>query len=66
MQKWAVSASGGFRVPLALVILVLDGFRVAGDFLLLSSRPGARSFTPEPLAAAMGPESRAIACRSWS
>ena len=31
----AVSAAGGFRVPLALVILVLDGFRVAGDFLLL-------------------------------
>jgi hypothetical protein len=31
----AVSAAGGFRVPLALVILVLDGFRVARDFLLL-------------------------------
>src|SRR5262249_5160441 len=36
---WAVSAAGGFRVPLALVILVLDSFRVAGDFLLLGGRP---------------------------
>src|SRR6516225_7685384 len=35
----AVSAAGGFRVPLALVILVLDSFRVAGDFLLLGGRP---------------------------
>src|SRR5262249_31087714 len=35
----AVSAAGSFRVPLALVILVLDGFRVAGDFLLLGGRP---------------------------
>jgi hypothetical protein len=34
----AVSAAGGFRVPLALAILVLDGFRVARDFLLLSGR----------------------------
>src|SRR3984893_2931631 len=38
----AVSAAGGFRVPLALVILVLDGFRVAGDFLLLGGRLGGR------------------------
>src|SRR5215471_5992053 len=36
---WAVSAAGSFRVPLALLILVLDGFRVAGNFLLLGSRP---------------------------
>src|SRR5262249_31628410 len=35
----AVSAAGGFRVPRALVILILDGFRVAGDFLLLRGRP---------------------------
>jgi uncharacterized membrane protein YphA (DoxX/SURF4 family) len=34
----AVSAAGGFRVPLALVILVFDGFRVARDFLLLGGR----------------------------
>ena len=34
----AVSAAGGFRVPLALVILVFDGFRVAGDLLLLGGR----------------------------
>jgi hypothetical protein len=31
----AVSTAGGFRVPLTLVILVLDGLRVAWDFLLL-------------------------------
>jgi hypothetical protein len=30
---WAVSAAGGFRVPRALVILALDGVRVAEDFL---------------------------------
>jgi len=36
---WAVSATGSFRVPLALLILVLDSFRVAGNFLLLGSRP---------------------------
>src|SRR5262245_6674615 len=36
---WAVSAAGGFHVPLALVILVLDGFRVARDFLLRGGRP---------------------------
>ena len=35
----AISATGGFRVPLALFILVLDGFRVAGDFLFLGGRP---------------------------
>jgi hypothetical protein len=34
----AVSAAGGFRVPLALVILILDSFRVAGEFLLLGGR----------------------------
>jgi len=33
-----VSAAGGFRVPLALIILVLDGFSVAGDFLLAGGR----------------------------
>jgi len=36
---WAVSAAGGFRVPVALVILVLDGFGVAGNFLLHGGRP---------------------------
>jgi hypothetical protein len=30
----AVSTAGGFRVPLALVILVLDGFRLARNYLL--------------------------------
>jgi hypothetical protein len=40
----AVSASGGFRVPFALVILVFDGFRVAGDFLLLGSARRNRLF----------------------
>jgi hypothetical protein len=34
----AVSAAGGSRVPLALVILIFDSFRVAGDFLLLGRR----------------------------
>ena len=48
---WAVSAAGGFRVPRALVILALDGVRVAEDFLtptqhgvgasITSSRPQA-------------------------
>jgi hypothetical protein len=33
-----VSAAGGFRVPLALIILVLDGFGVARDFLLAGGR----------------------------
>src|SRR5262249_33768606 len=31
----AISPTGRFRVPLTLVILVLDRFRVAGNFLLL-------------------------------
>jgi hypothetical protein len=35
----AVSPTGGFRVPLTLVILVLDSFRVAGNFLLLGRCP---------------------------
>jgi len=34
-----VPAAGPFRVPRALVILVLDGFRVARDFLLRGGRP---------------------------
>jgi hypothetical protein len=34
-----ISATGGFRVPLALVILVLDCFRVAGDLLFIGGRP---------------------------
>src|SRR6516165_2068352 len=36
---WPVSATGGFRVPLALVIFVLDCFRVAWDLLFLGGRP---------------------------
>jgi hypothetical protein len=34
----AIAAAGGFRVPLALVILVLNGFRMARDFLLGGGR----------------------------
>src|SRR6516164_4688003 len=35
----AVATAGGFPVPLAVVILILNGFRVAGHFLLLGGRP---------------------------
>src|SRR5689334_23608070 len=37
---WSVTAADGFRVPLTLLILVLDVFHIAGNFLLLGSRPG--------------------------
>jgi hypothetical protein len=34
----ALATAGGFRVPLALVILVLNSFRMARDFLLGGGR----------------------------
>ncbi len=34
----AVSAAGSFRMPLALIILILNRFRMAGDFLLAGGR----------------------------
>jgi len=36
----AIATAGSFCVPLALVILVLNGFRIAGDFLLGGGRLG--------------------------
>jgi len=34
----AISTANGFTVPLAPIILVFDGFRIAGKFLLCGGR----------------------------